>query len=83
VRLAPAHAAQLYSMVEAEGATITIGGSPASARYAARGHGPRFAAHRAHGGGALAYASQRRAAHHSVRAWQANPTGGFPGLFGN
>jgi hypothetical protein len=83
VRLAPAHAAQLYSMVEAEGATITIGGSPASARYAARGHGPRFAAHRAHGGGALAYAPQRRAAHHSVRAWQANPTGGFPGLFGN
>lgn len=84
VRLAPGHAAQLYSMVEAEGASITISGSPpaSAARYAARGHGPRFASHRAHGG-ALAYAPARRAAHHSVRAWQANPTSGFPGLFGN
>ncbi len=84
VRLSPANAAQLYSMVEAEGATITIGGSPpaSAARYAARHHGPRFAAHTAHGG-ALAYAPARRAAHHSLRAWQANPTVGFPGLLGN
>jgi len=77
VRLSPAHAAQLYQMVEAEGATITIGGSPrGGARHAALRHGPRF-------GGALAYAPTKRAARHSVRAWQANPTGGFTGLFGN
>jgi hypothetical protein len=74
VRLSPAHAAQLYSMVEAEGATITIGGSP-------RASGARYAGHRAHG--ALAYAPTRRAAHHTVRAWQANPTGGFTGFWGN
>jgi hypothetical protein len=74
VRLSPAHAAQLYSMVEAEGATITIGGSP-------RASGARYAGRRSHG--ALAYAPTRRAAHHSVRAWQANPTGGFTGFWGN
>ena len=76
VRLSPGHAAQLYQMVAAEGARITIGGSPrGGARHAALRRGPR--------GGALAYAPTRRGAHHSVRAWQANPTGGFPGLFGN
>jgi len=80
VRLSPGHAAQLYQMVEAEGASITIGGSPPAsrARHAALRHGPRFAAH-----GALAYAPSRRAAHHSVRAWQAHPTGGFSGFWGN
>ncbi|ARN80951.1 L,D-transpeptidase [Methylocystis bryophila] len=80
VRLSPGHAAQLYQMVEAEGASISIGGSsPASrARHAALRHGPRA------GNSALAYAPTRRArAPHSVRAWQADPTGGFTGFTGN
>jgi len=43
VRLSPAHAAQLYSMVEAEGATITIGGSSGARRagHRATRHGAR------------------------------------------
>ncbi|MFY9657335.1 MAG: L,D-transpeptidase [Methylocystis sp.] len=42
VRLAPGHAAQLYQMVQAEGATITIGGSPRGGGGARHGgHGPR------------------------------------------
>ncbi|QGM99693.1 L,D-transpeptidase [Methylocystis parvus] len=37
VRLSPAHAAQLYQMVEREGASISIAGAPrVAARYASR-----------------------------------------------
>jgi len=38
VRLSPAHAAQLYQMVEAEGASITIGGSPRASGARRAGH---------------------------------------------
>lgn len=62
VRLAPGNAARLYQMVQAEGARITITGSPPHAAYA-RLH---RRSHRA-----LAYAPARHAP--AVRAWQANP----------
>jgi L,D-transpeptidase catalytic domain len=58
VRLSPAHAAVLYRMVQAEGARITVSGSPP--------HG-YARLHRA-----LAYAPGRRAAG-SVASWQRNP----------
>jgi hypothetical protein len=38
VRLDPAHAALLYHMVQAEGATISITGTPPSPNYYAGGH---------------------------------------------
>jgi len=50
-------------MVQAEGGSITISGSPPSTRYARRYRQP---------GTALAYAPVRRTAA-PVRAWQANP----------
>ena len=63
IRLAPGNAALLYHMVQAEGGSITISGSPPSTRYARRYRQP---------GTALAYAPVRRTAA-PVRAWQANP----------
>ncbi len=76
VRLSPAHAAQLYQMVQSEGGSISISGSPPG--------GARFAAHHRsrtqyaglggrHGHGPLAYASHRRL-HGTVKSWQASPT---------
>ena len=64
IRLAPGNAALLYHMVQAEGGSITISGSPPSTRYARRYRQP--------GSSALAYAPGRRTAA-PVRAWQANP----------
>lgn len=62
VRISPANAATLYSLVRAEGATITITGSPPRSRSFAhewRGHGPHhvyaFAPHRRHDAGAGRY----------------------------
>jgi hypothetical protein len=85
VRLSPANAAQLYQMVQREGASISItGASPSSVRYAAH-RAPRthFAAnqhrHRAHFAGyrpynshALGYAPTRHT-HHGVKHWQRDP----------
>jgi hypothetical protein len=62
VRLSPAHAAILYQMVQAEGARITITGSPPIRIH--------YAAVRP----ALAYAPQRRGTG-TVRSWQRNPVG--------
>jgi len=65
IRLAPAHAALLFSMVKAEGGRISIHGSPPAASY-----GTLSAAyHSKHH--ALAYAPARHVP--AVRVWQANP----------
>ncbi|MCI0599492.1 MAG: L,D-transpeptidase [Beijerinckiaceae bacterium] len=62
VRLSPGHAANLYQMVQAEGARITISGSPPHAvRYARLGRQ-----------GALAYAPGRKPPA-MARSWQRNP----------
>ncbi len=78
VRLSPGNAAQLFHMVQAEGGSISITGSPAgSTRYASlrhQHHQTRYASLHGHGhfGHAMAYAASH---HHreSVRAWQARP----------
>jgi L,D-transpeptidase catalytic domain len=65
IRLAPSNAALLYHMVQAEGARISISGSPP-------GNGIAYASwHRKHHS-ALAYAPARHAPV-PVRAWQADP----------
>jgi hypothetical protein len=75
VRLSPAHAAQLYAIVQREGGSISItGSSPSSTRYAkARHHGPRYAGlgHRQYRSPAMAYAPRHR--HGGVKSWQAHP----------
>jgi hypothetical protein len=73
VRLSPGNAAQLYHMVQAEGASISITGSPAgSAQYASLRHRAHYAGLHGHHGHALAYAPVH---HHakSVRSWQERP----------
>jgi hypothetical protein len=73
VRLSPGHAAQLFRMVQSEGGSISISGSPPSPTRFARHHyrpglrrtGDEF--------GALAYASRRRHFRGSVRSWQRAP----------
>lgn len=80
VRLAPGHAAMLYRMVQQEGGSISITGSPpGGGRYAARGHHKRYAglrSHRRHAR-ALAYAPTRRSHAHRVKSWQAHPFSPF------
>lgn len=50
VRISPANAATLYSMVRAEGATITISGSPPPSRhFASSSHHGHHYAHEYHG----------------------------------
>jgi hypothetical protein len=87
VRLHPAHARQLFQMVQSEGGSISITGSPSGGtRYASahRQHRAQYAAlhsrghHRAH---ALAYAPIRRQGHGGVKSWQAHPL--FSPLFGD
>jgi hypothetical protein len=78
VRLAPGNAAQLFHMVQAEGASISITGSPAgSTRYASlrHSHHTRYAGmhNAAHHGGALAYAPVRHHHVEGVKSWQARP----------
>jgi hypothetical protein len=75
VRLSPAHAAQLYAIVQREGGSISItGSSPSSTHYAsAHRHGAHYAGlglhhHHSH---ALAYASHHH--HRGVKSWQAHP----------
>lgn len=80
VRLAPGNAAALYQMVQREGASISITGSPPrGARYAARGHHKRYAGlHGRHRHPrALAYAPTRRSHAGPVRSWQAHPFAPF------
>jgi hypothetical protein len=71
VRLAPGNAAQLYRMVQAEGARISITGSPpASRRYASsKRRLQRYGGY----GDALAYAPARYR-YSGVRSLQAHPT---------
>ncbi len=68
VRLSPGHAAMLYQMVQNEGGSISISGSPPSgSRYAgARRHSPRAQ------GDTLAYAPSHRRQPSGLH-WQANP----------
>lgn len=78
VRLAPGNAATLYNMVQNEGGSISITGTPpgGGARYAARSSSHRHYAglRRAHQNRALAYAPLRRHHHDgTVRGWQAHP----------
>lgn len=77
VRLSPGNAAKLYSMVQAEGALISITGSPPpSVRYAGARHRAYFAGRQ--GSDALAYAHWRGA--RDVGAWQRNPLGWLLGM---
>jgi lipoprotein-anchoring transpeptidase ErfK/SrfK len=69
VRLAPANAAQLFAMVKAEGARISITGSPPRTT--------RYASLRRHRTQVMAYAPARRYRPASVRAWQAFPFGAW------
>lgn len=80
VRLAPGNAATLFQMVQAEGASISITGSPpGGTRYAARSNNHRNAARyaalrRAHRADAMAYAPSYAPRHYgTVRSWQAQP----------
>jgi hypothetical protein len=75
IRLSPGAAAKLFSMVKAEGASITITGSSGGAHYAhaPHRHASHYAmAHRQGHAAALAYGPKRRL-HSSVRRWQVNP----------
>jgi hypothetical protein len=63
VRLSPGNAAQLYHLVQAEGGSISITGTPPrSTRFASVRHRR-----------ALAYAPMRYHAYRSVRGWQVFP----------
>jgi hypothetical protein len=73
VRLSPGHAAQLYQMVQSEGGSISITGTPPhSARFASIRHHRRYASY-GRGRHALAYAPSRYRAYRSARGWQAFP----------
>lgn len=85
VRLSPGNAAQLFHMVQAEGGSISITGSPpVSTRFASAHHHrahfasagtnpPHYAAWRRHRSStALAFASTRHH-RHGVKYWQAFP----------
>ncbi len=90
VRLAPGNAARLFQMVQREGASISITGSPPGRTMFAKaqskhkvhyaGHRAKAKAHYAKRGGyaPTAYAPVQRAP--SVKYWQQNP-GGFWRLF--
>ncbi len=89
VRLAPGNAATLYHLVQSEGGSISISGSPPGGkryagtsgrhggRYASKGSGRRHVASRASKSRALSYAPTRRHRHQSVRAWQSHPLSGL------
>jgi hypothetical protein len=75
IRLAPGNAARLFHMVQAEGAEITISGSPPRMSYYARLRHRRpsyYALWRRKPHNALAYAPARHAPA-TVRTWQINP----------
>jgi hypothetical protein len=75
IRLSPGAAAKLFSIVKAEGASITITGSTGGTHYAhaPHRHASHYAmVHRQGHAAALAYGPERRS-HSSVRRWQVNP----------
>lgn len=75
VRLSPGHAAMLYEMVQREGGSISITGSPPGGgnRYAsAKTHKARYANLR-RANRAMAYAPYRRPTYRGVQYWQAHP----------
>lgn len=75
VRLSPGNAAALYNMVQNEGGSISITGSPSrgGSRYAKASHRARYAQLK-RGNRALAYAPVRHYRHYdSIRGWQAHP----------
>ena len=77
VRLSPAHAAELYHMVQTEGGSISISGAPpGSTRFASAHHRARMmlASHQRRGRTeALAYAPPHHRHFLGVRDWQADP----------
>lgn len=82
IRLSPTHAAQLFAMVKAEGASISISGTPpGGAIYAHKSHGTRYAASQHHPryyrqdnpGYGMAYAPAR-ALPGTIRMWQWDPS---------
>lgn len=90
VRLSPGNAATLYHLVQSEGGSISISGSPPGggkhyakafkrhgAHYAAKSSGRRHVASRAGKTRAMSYAPTRRHRHQSVRAWQSHPLSGL------
>ncbi|MGA8171283.1 MAG: L,D-transpeptidase [Methylocystis sp.] len=89
VRLSPAHAAQLFKMVQTEGGSISITGAPpGSLRFASNHHRHAhvqlagLSGRHHHHGQALAYAPPHR--HHfpaSVKAWQASPYSSYYGRY--
>lgn len=84
VRLSPDHAAMLYHMVQAEGGSISISGSPpGSTRFASRHHhrGTMFASGHSYGQ-ALGYAESYRHGGGTVRSWQRNLSNPFSSFFG-
>ncbi len=78
IRLSPGHAQQLYQMVQAEGASISISGAPPRSTMFAKAHHRAHAAHYAarsrYQGGetGLAYAPARFVPS-TVQSWQADP----------
>jgi hypothetical protein len=85
IRLSPANAAQLFGMVKAEGAAISISGTPPASTMFAKAHrrgGEHYAAHKGHSrsyaqgqqypGAGMAYAPAR-AVPETVRTWQWDP----------
>ncbi|MGO9944155.1 MAG: L,D-transpeptidase [Rhodoblastus sp.] len=77
VRLSPAHAAQLYHLVQTEGGSISITGAPPGpTRFAAANRHARMmlASHQRRGHAeALAYAPPHHRHFLGVRGWQADP----------
>jgi len=77
VRLSPGNAAALYQMVQREGATISITGTPrgGGTRFASRASAHRHYAglHRVRHNHALAYADRHHRRAGTVRSWQAQP----------
>ena len=83
VRVAPGNAAVLYSMVQKEGAVITIGGAPPGGDAVASAANPHRAGHRLAAAQrkkfqeqALAYAGPHRT--RTLREWAKNPLGVTP-----
>ena len=72
VRLSPAHAAALYQMVQREGASISISGSPPRGQHYAAAHRGQLAAR--HRQAPMAYAPYRHWTPNPIQ-WQYNPYG--------
>jgi len=90
IRLAPGNAAALFAMVQREGASISISGSPPNRYYAsgktkkkvhyARAGAKKYKHYAARGGRArapMAYAPARAKAYGGVRSWQLDPAGRY------